>query len=223
MIIMIGTAAFFLIRYIKEYKTARNEYKELIQQYTNTEATNESDFVDLYALSLINPEIIGWIKIENSMINYPVVKTSDNEYYLSMDFYKNKSKSGCIFMDYRNDGRFTDLSTIIYGHNMKDGSMFNGLHKYKSYTYYREHPVIKIYTFYGIKEYSIIAVYIAEADDIAYDIYFDTTESYHNYKTAIDENKLYETGIELSDNKRTLVLSTCYGKTDRFLVIAQEK
>ena len=222
-ILFIVIGAIYLVRAFVDYKQADSIYEELTQEYTSTNSDEETEYVDLQALAKINNELVGWIRIENTLINYPVVKTSDNKKYLKTAFDKSKSNSGCIFMDYRCDGRWTSLVTMLHGHNMKNGTMFHTLHSYRSYAYYKEHPFIKVFTFYGIKEYQVLGACVCVADDPLYDIEIDSSEEYIDYLTHLDNISFYDTEIEYDNNKRILLLSTCYGKNDRFVVFAQEK
>ena len=86
--------------------------------------------VDFNGLKAINPEVIGWIQIEGTSISYPIMKGKDNDYYLKHTFEGNYNAAGSIFIDYTNNSNFEDCNTIIYGHNMKNGSMFGLLRKH---------------------------------------------------------------------------------------------
>ena len=102
--------------------------------------------VDFEALRAINDDIVGWIYCPDTLINYPIVKGADNEYYLTHLIDNSWNQNGSIFMDYRNATDFTDGNTLIYGHNMKTGAMFRALMDYTSQSFYDEHPYIYIYT-----------------------------------------------------------------------------
>lgn len=223
---IIIVASIFLVKYIREYYLAEKAYEEIAEEYTDTakdEATDE-DTVDLDTLKGVNKEIIGWIQIPLTRVDYPVVKTSDNDRYLTTDFEGNESIYGCLFMDYRNDGRWTSLISTVYGHNMKNGAMFGSLKKYNSYDYYKEHPIIKVHTFYGLREYEVISSYICTPDDKVYTFMsINSTDDYKDYLKHVKEKASYQTEKNYDINKRSLVLSTCYGKNDRYVVVAQEK
>ena len=115
---------------LREY-VAVEEPKERKDGETPEENQEETVTVDFEALKKINPEIIAWIRIPDTRIDYPVVQGTDNEYYLKHTFKKTEHVAGSIFLDKDNSPDFTNRKTILYGHNMKDGSMFQGLHKYE--------------------------------------------------------------------------------------------
>ena len=102
--------------------------------------------VDFASLQEINPDIVGWIYIERTEINYPVVQGNDNQYYLKHLFSGEWNGSGCIFLDSRNRADFSDRHSIIYGHHMKNGSMFSGLTEYKKQEFYDSHSVALLLT-----------------------------------------------------------------------------
>lgn len=145
-----------------------------------------------------NSECIGWIYIEGTAVNYPVMHTpSDPQKYLRKNFEKKYSASGIPFLDYRCT---PDTNLIIYGHNMKNGTMFSDLKKYLDKTFREQHPVIELETADGVRYFTVTEV-------IKTDIY----------------DKRYE-DIEVKDGRQKLILSTCYGsaKSGRLLVIAEE-
>lgn len=117
-------------------------------QSSNTSDTDDISKIDIDFESLlrVNEDVVGWIYNENTPINYPIVQAGDNDYYLYRMIDKNYNGAGSIFMDYRNNKDFSDLNTLIYGHNMKNDSMFGTLSKYQNQEYYEEHPVIYIIT-----------------------------------------------------------------------------
>ena len=102
--------------------------------------------VDFAALREINPDIVAWIYIEGTKINYPIVQGEDNSYYLKHLFSGEWNGSGCIFLDFRNDASFADRHSIIYGHHMKNGTMFTDLDKYKKQEFFDEHPIALLIT-----------------------------------------------------------------------------
>ena len=102
--------------------------------------------VDFAALREINPDIVAWIYIEGTKINYPIVQGEENSYYLKHLFSGEWNGSGCIFLDFRNDASFADRHSIIYGHHMKNGTMFTDLDKYKKQEFFDEHPVALLIT-----------------------------------------------------------------------------
>ncbi|MFS0724879.1 class B sortase [Paenibacillus sp. 1P07SE] len=171
----------------------------------------------------MNPDIVGWLRIENTPIDYPVLQSEDNDYYLNHNVDKQASRRGSIFMDYRNTSIRDDTHTVIYGHHMKDGSMFGELAKYKDAAYYRDHPTI---TFEGIEEataWDIFSVYIYTPDDPFFEYEFADQQHYEAYLQKIIEKSHYATGVSVTSDDQLLTLVTCtYEVTDaRFIIHAK--
>ena len=134
----------------EEYDTLREyvdveEPKENADSEDTEENQEETVTVDFEALKKINREIIAWIRIPDTGIDYPVVQGADNEYYLKHTFKKTEHVAGSIFLDKDNSPDFSNRKSILYGHNMKDGSMFQGLHKYENEQYLEIHNKVYLY------------------------------------------------------------------------------
>lgn len=180
-----------------------------------------------------NPDFSAWLRIEDTKINYPVMTSLEKDYYLYRDFKKQDSRYGTPYID--PECGFQDLWTvIIYGHHMKDGSMFAGLSEYKKPLFYKEHSKVQIDYFTGqkLKEtvYTVFAVILIEdAGDMEYPFYEaakalekgDQTR-YTEYIRQIKKYALYDTGVTPKYKDQLLLLSTCdYTGTDgRLLVVA---
>lgn len=156
----------------------------------------------------INSDFTGWITIADTVIDYPIVRGSDNEFYLNRNIYKKSSDAGAIFMDYRNIGQFNDQHTIIYGHYMKNGTMFGGLHEYKEETYFKTHDKIKLSGLYGEKTYTIFSVYIVSADDYKLEIDF-IGGNYENYVQSLWSISMHKKDFIFNEDKALLTLATC--------------
>lgn len=161
----------------------------------------------------INSDFTGWIKIPETLMDYPVLRGTDNEFYLNKDIYKNTSDAGAIFMDYRNLGQFNDQHTIIYGHYLKNGTMFGGLHDYKEETYFNTHDKIKISGLYGEKTYTIFSAYIVSADDYKLEINFEG-EDYKNYLQTLSSYSMHKKNLIFNEDKALLTLATCSYETE---------
>lgn len=184
-------------------------------------------YADLYAE---NNDLAGWLSIEGMKIDYPVMQGEDDEYYLHHDFYGKDSKYGCLYVKGQAD---LDAGTnfIIYGHNMKDGSMFGDLDLYLKESFFKEHPVISFDTLYEERTYEIIAVFrsqVYNADDDVFKYYqfyqADTQEEFDNFYRNIKALSLYDTGVEAQFGDTFLTLSTCaYHVTDGRLVVVAKR
>ncbi|RRG90396.1 sortase SrtB, partial [Clostridioides difficile] len=160
-----------------------------------------------------------WLSVENTNINYPVVQSKDNSYYLDKDFYKKDSISGTLFMDYRNKS-IDDKNIIIYGHNMKNKTMFNNLNKFKDADFFKNNNKIKI-TLNG-KEflYDVFSAYIVESDYDYLKTNFNNESDYQNYINDITSKSLYKSPIKVNSNDKIVTLSTCtYEFDDARMVI----
>lgn len=172
----------------------------------------------------INPDFMGWISIENTNINYPYVRSMDNEDYLDRDFYRQKSASGTIFMDYRNLGNFNDSHTILYGHNMKSKTMFHQLNNYQEKTFFEENQVIEISGLYESRTFQVFSVYEVSANNYAFQLNFQDQEEYHRYLESVASLSLHPGSRALDPDHKLLTLATCsYGVDNgRFVVHALE-
>lgn len=177
-----------------------------------------------------NKDFAGWLSIEGTKIDYPVMQCEDDEYYLRHDFYGQDSRYGCLYVKEKADLDF-GTNFIIYGHNMKDGSMFGDLDLYLRESFYKEHPVILFDTLYEERTYDIIAVFrsqVYNADDDVFKYYqfyeADTQEEFEDFYANIKELSLYDTGVEAKFGDAFLTLSTCaYHVEDGRLVVVAKR
>ncbi len=215
---------------IIEISSAEQEEKmweEFHAKYPNivTPEGMSAKYAYLYAL---NQQLVGWVSIPNSGVDVQVVQSPNNSDYLKKDFYGNYSRYGCPFMDYRNDAKYLNQNTIIYGHHMSDGLIFAELSKYKKLEGFLDSPVIKFDTLYDTYYYKVYAVIITnsrEQDDNGYIFNYTVTsfgseDNFNDYIRALDERKLYTTGVDINSADKLITLSTCtYEFTDARLVI----
>ena len=170
--------------------------------------------VDFDYLKNINNDTVGYLIVNNTSINYPVVKTTDNSFYLTHSFDKSKNVGGWIFMDYRNT--INDRNVIIYGHNMKDGSMFGKLKLLKS-----ENSGVITYIENNIKyEYKVFSVYEIDEEDYYIKTTFSSDEDYSAFIRTIKGRSIYNYGLEPDINSKILTLSTCSTSNRRLVVHA---
>lgn len=177
-----------------------------------------------------NKDLAGWLSIEGMKIDHPVMQGEDDSYYLHHDFYGQDSRYGCLYVKEQAD---LDAGTnfIIYGHNMKDGSMFGDLDLYLKESFYKEHPVISFDTLYEERTYDIIAVFrsqVYNADEDVFKYYqfyeADTQEEFEDFYGNIKELSLYDTGVEAKFGDTFLTLSTCaYHVPDGRLVVVAKR
>ena len=179
----------------------------------------------------INPDLIGWIKINDTNIDYPVVKGEDNSFYLSHGFNGKKDANGCIFADINCDIYPRSMNLILYGHHMKSGKMFANLEKYNDYAFYEKHKIFSFDTIYETAEYEVVYVfrdYVHNSDDTDFKYYefvnVNSETEFNSYMEELKNKSLYETGVKVSYDDELLTLSTCdYQQANgRFVVIARK-
>lgn len=177
-----------------------------------------------------NKRLIGWIKIDDTKIDYPVMQTVNNEYYLNHNFNQEEDKNGCIFMDYQCDVVAGCDNIILYGHHMQSGKMFGTLNKYSSESYYKEHPKIQFDTIYNKGEYEVMYVFrskVYSEEDVTFKYYqfinAGSAKEFNSYMNEMAALSLYDTGVTATYGDKLLTLSTCdYQENQgRFVVVAK--
>lgn len=209
-LIFVICACLIFIRINNEKKAIEvikdNKVQEEVREIAKIE---ENDFKNIKELQLMNSDIVGWINIPNTLIDYPIVKSLDNEFYLDKSVKKEIAKEGSIFMDYINNSDFSDRNTVLYGHNMAGDTMFGGLRFYRDKSYLDEHPIIKIYTENQVLEYEIFSVYVSKPDyEYRTKIFGDDSE-FEAFINRIEEPSIIESDIDLINIDKVITLSTC--------------
>lgn len=205
---------------------------KIIVENIATEEVQNTILAKYESLYRQNSDMIGWIKIEDTNINYPVMQTEINNptFYINRNFEKKESISGTPFIDSRCTLKSENI--IIYSHNMKNGTMFGELTKYKDEEYYQKHRVIIFDTIYEKREYEIISILLTkvyynngtEGDFEFYNyIEIDTEEQFDEYVTTVKKQSLYETGVSAEFNDDLITLVTCDYHTEdgRLLIVAK--
>ena len=207
---------------------------ETIEQkplFTLAEAEEIPDILDEYKNVYIkNKSVIGWLTIEGTNIDYPVMQTVNNEYYLNHNFEGKEDNNGSLFMDCNCNAMFRSTNLIVYGHHMKSGKMFGNLKKYESEEFCKEHNLIQFDTIYEKGLYEVMYVFrdtIKDAEDVSFKYYqfIDpaTEEEFNSNMKAMADMSLYDTGVTAKYGDELLTLSTCNGSTStaRFVVVAK--
>lgn len=196
----------------KDNKDLREEVVKVTKKkrQTKKKASYDSNAlkrtINFTKLKSINSDIIGWIYIPHTAIDYAILKGANNDTYLHHNYYKKYSFAGCIFMDQINKKDFSDDNTILYGHNMKNGSMFAGLKQYTTQSYMDAHPYIYIYLPDGsLNIYSIFSTNIYQADSKMY----SKGNDYKTYMSQILSTSLAKETVDSTHEAKLLMLSTC--------------
>ncbi len=218
------------------YKQAENMYSNLSNQFVSTAATpkpsqapadpnasaapdatpeptpdiNVSPIsVDFDSLLATTKDIRGWLLSPDTIINYPVVQAVDNDYYLYRFLDGSSNSSGSLFVDYRCAGDFSSNHTIIYGHNMKDGSMFASLTNYWQQDYYEAHPYLYFNTPTQNYRLEVFSGYVTPSDSDAYTVYFKDSATYAKFQETLLSRSNFDSKVELTENDRIVTFSTC--------------
>lgn len=245
LIVILAISSFFIIKEFAENKKETDIYDELqeivLEENTDIDTTNvdteieksegeSSNKYNLENIAKINSDVVGWIKIENTNIDYPVMQNGD--YYLHRNIYKNYSSHGTPYLAEYCNIQYSD-NLIIYGHHMNDNSMFAQLDNYKKHSFYENHKYIKFYSYYNGK--TIEKTYeVAIAFKTV--VYSDKGFKYYNYTNFSDVQELndfiencrklefYNTGIDINYGDKLITLSTCeYSqKNGRIVVVAKQ-
>ncbi len=199
---------------------------------TDITGTKTERMLQLEELQKENEEIIGWLEIEGTNINYPVLQASDNDYYLTHNYKKEKSSTGSIFLDKDFDLINGSSNYLIYGHRSKSGLMFEDLMKYAKEDFYKEHTKVKFTTNKDDSLYEILSVfysrvyYKSEKNVFRY-YYFVNANNEQEYNDFVNNAKkvsLYDTGVTANYGEQLLTLSTCeYSQEDgRFAIVCKK-
>ena len=181
--------------------------------------------IDLKALREKNPDVLGWILIPDTKVNYPLMQGTDNGYYLEHTWDGASNSIGSIFLETRNSPDMTDFNTIIYGHNMANGAMFGNLRKYFNTEFWTKHPYVYILNDQGIYRYDIFSAYQAQVDSSTYGLSFNQVETRINFLEMARENSQIITDVDPAVTDRIITLSTCSGAgySTRWVVHARLK
>ena len=242
-LIFLFTAIFAGIQVIREYRESKesadvytdlDKYVDIPEVPVETEtnqtdpsesremqAPNNDPTIDFDALRSINPDCVGWIHIPDTGISYPVVQGSDNSHYLKHLFDGKWNSGGCIFMDCRVDAALSDRHSIIYGHHMKNGTMFSGLTKYKKQDYFEEHPTGLLITPECTYRIEFFAGYVAGVDEAAWKVGFQSDEEYEAWIKEAKEKSWITSPLSPAVTDSVLTLSTCSYEFDnaRFVLL----
>lgn len=215
----------------------QNESKENTSSIEVVESVMESDsyqmLQNMESYYEENSDIVGWLKIEGTKIDYPVMYTPDDpEKYIDLDYNGNPSSGGALFIDAKCSMEPESDNLLIHGHNMKDETMFGSLINYDMKDYWKEHPKISFTTLYEEREYEIVAafydrVYYTHEDCFKYYQFIDAENetAFNEAITYFKDNALYDTGVTAQYGDKLITLSTCAYHVDngRFVVVAKEK
>ena len=216
-----------------------NDFEEIIPNTTNEENIekkedniNEKIYDTVKKLQVENSDVKGWIKINDSNINYPLLQGNDNDYYLNHNYQKEYSNYGSIFIDKDSNLDNVNSNVIIYGHSMKDKEMFQNLLNYANKEYYENHKIIEIYTNNETRKYEIVTVFKSRVfyqdEENVFRYYYcqdlSSEEKYNDYINNCKDLEIYSTGVEAHFGEQLITLITCEYSNDngRMIVVAKK-
>lgn len=238
-------SGFLVFRDLNQYAESKDAYRDLAgyvevpEQTASPESApdptepkrDDTDIVlpsvDFETLRENGPDIIGWLSLPDTVLNYPVTQTDNNEYYLNHLYDGAYNKVGCLFADYENRADFSDRNTIIYGHNMRDGSMFALLNRYDEQSYFDTHRQMYLVTPKGGYVMEIFAAFAAKPEESGsetspWQLSWKDDGAYTTWLTAMKERSAVESDVTVTCSDKVLTLSTCTpGGTGRFLVMGK--
>lgn len=242
--VLLLLALFMIVRAVLDSHAARREYSDAasiaglpsefwnvpeLPTQTSTPPPEEDQVpsevralldMDMDALLETCGDLVGWILIPGTEISYPLLQADNNQYYLDRTWRGESSSSGAIFIDYRNDASLEGFNTIIYGHRMRDGSMFGSLKEYDDEDYWEEHPSVYIACGGKVYRYDIFSSFQAPVDGIVYEMNLLGREA--EFIRYAQEHSTIDTGVVPAEDTRIITLSTCTGNgyAKRLVVMA---
>lgn len=200
-----------------------------IKEAKKEESPKEEIPVDFAALKKTNPDIYAWIEIPGTNVNYPIVQSAeDDAYYLNHTIDGKEGYPGSIYTEKINAKDFSDFNTVIYGHDMKDGSMFKDLHKFEDAAFFAEHDKVTIYTETEEKTYQIFAAVVYDDRHLMYSFDNENVDDRKAFLQSVRESRSmrnqFRSDVTVDENSHIITLSTCIGgqPDHRFLVEAVE-
>lgn len=224
----------FIVGYVIKQKKAEDEYKEIKEKAKVTVQTEEKEPeepyespIDFEELWKTNEEIYAWIQIPGTDIDYPIAqRAEDDTYYLNHTIEGTEGLPGSIYTESVNSKEFTDFNTVIYGHNMKNGSMFAGLHKYEDKEFLEENPYVYIYLPDKTLKYQIFAAVVFDDRHVMHSFDYNTPEGCQQFldelKAVRTMESSYDDSLGVGTDSNIITLATCIGgqPDNRWLVEA---
>lgn len=213
-ILVIAFASLKLADYFLTYKKVEQNEMELQQKATTTSLNN---------LQKQYAEMVGWIKINNTKVDYPIMQGANNEFYLTRNYEGEKFRAGSIFLDYRNDPSLGDRHSIIYGHDLRNGSMFGQLHRYEDQSFADSNRYFTIDLGNEVVTLEVFAAYQTTTDFYYIETVF-TNESYEQFIEMIKKKSLITYDAPINGSDQIITLSTCVSDDlgdERFVVHAK--
>lgn len=213
-------SAFSLAKYLYTYYETSKSLEEVQMIYQSTLTTLEDEAVETSStpftirpqfkdLLTVNNNIVGWISTDGTKLNNPILQAENNDFYLNHNVKDRESRAGSVFMDYRNDVQDINRNTILYGHAMKNSTMFGSLKNYLNQQYADEHPIIYLDTLYEGYDVEVFAAYETTIDFYYIETEFKSSDVFLKFLDEIQARSAIEMNVEIGPEDKILTLSTC--------------
>ncbi|KMY29286.1 sortase [Lysinibacillus xylanilyticus] len=213
-------SGFSLAKYLYTYYETSKSLEEVQTIYQSTLTTLEDEAVETSStpftirpqfndLLSVNNNIVGWISTDGTKLNNPILQAENNDFYLNHNFKDRESRAGSVFMDYRNDVQDINRNTILYGHAMKNNTMFGSLKNYLNQQYVDEHPIIYLDTLYESYDVEVFAAYETTIDFYYIETEFKSNDTFLKFLDEIQAHSAIEMNVEIGPEDKILTLSTC--------------
>ena len=202
-----------------EIKQKLNETIDYTSQTKNSKETKT--IIDFTSIKNDNNDAVAYLKVNNTNIDYIVVQADDNDYYLSHNFEKKYNIAGWVFADYRNKLDESDKNIIIYGHNVRDGSMFGSLEKVLSQKWYenKDNYEVTFITENNSYKYQVFSVYSIVPEDYYISTDFSDENTFSSFVNVLKNRSIYDFGVDVTSNDKILTLSSCIGSGEKRVVL----
>lgn len=203
----------------KEEEIIKTKEHTLYETYGNMNILE----VNFDNLKSINSDTVGWIKVNNTKINYPFVHTADNEYYLKHSFDKTSNKKGWVYLDYRNDIENLSKNSILYAHGLVNNEMFGSMRRTLKPSWYKnkDNQIITIVTPTKNLKWQVFSLYTIEPESYYITTNFNSDEEFNKFITTIKSRSIYDFGVEITKDDKVLTLSSCYDDEKRMVLHAK--
>lgn len=218
LLVVLGFSLYKINQINNELNSSQEIKEKLIElvEIPETPSDEPSFQVDFEELKKINSDVIGWIVIEGTGINYPIVQGNNNSFYLNHSYDKKWNSLGSIFADYQSSNDFSDYNTFIYGHHTRNGSMFGELYKYMDVSFYKQNRTFYLYTPTGNFTAEIFSAYIDSTDSSSYNQSFNSITEFNDYINLVKEKSNYSTDVKIDVNKdKIITLYSCSHESNR--------
>ncbi|WP_423830526.1 class B sortase [Staphylococcus auricularis] len=209
LIVVIVWSGYKMFSTYQQDKKAEARYTELQRKYTTIQTGTKEVRPQFEQLEQHNEDIIGWINLPGTPLNYPILQGEDNKEYLHEDFEHEESRKGSVFMDYRNDVANPSYNTVIYGHHVGDGSMFDTVEKYLDQSFYDQHPTLQYDTKYGKYQLEVLSAYQTTTEDYYIQTDFDNEAAYDQFLKQTMKKSQINTNTTVDKSDKIVTLSTC--------------